>query len=133
MASEFKICEFIILSIFTVIMFYCGGQYHRLFFKELGWKSCKRRPFCYKRWNGKTIFFIYFLNSPLNSADLILQAYAAGLIGKNACGSGYDFDVFVHRGAGAYICGEETVSKFICTEIKSGFMNLIYISLLFNL
>ncbi|KRT82006.1 hypothetical protein AMK59_5956, partial [Oryctes borbonicus] len=26
----------------------------------------------------------------------------------NACGSGYDFDVFVHRGAGAYICGEET-------------------------
>lgn len=36
------------------------------------------------------------------------QAYQAGLIGKNACGSGYDFDVFVHRGAGAYICGEET-------------------------
>ena len=31
-----------------------------------------------------------------------------GLIGKNACGSGYDFDVVVHRGAGAYICGEET-------------------------
>jgi len=38
------------------------------------------------------------------------QAYEAGLIGKNACGSGYDFDVFLHRGAGAYICGEETVS-----------------------
>ncbi|GAB0114998.1 NADH-quinone oxidoreductase subunit NuoF [Acidisoma sp. C75] len=36
------------------------------------------------------------------------EAYAAGLIGKNAAGSGYDFDVFVHRGAGAYICGEET-------------------------
>lgn len=31
-----------------------------------------------------------------------------GLIGKNACGSGYDFDVYIHRGAGAYICGEET-------------------------
>ena len=30
------------------------------------------------------------------------------IIGKNACGSGYDFDVFCHRGAGAYICGEET-------------------------
>ena len=29
-------------------------------------------------------------------------------IGKNACGSGYDFDVYLHRGAGAYICGEET-------------------------
>ena len=36
------------------------------------------------------------------------EAYDEGLIGKNACGSGYDFDVFVHRGAGAYICGEET-------------------------
>jgi NADH-quinone oxidoreductase subunit F len=36
------------------------------------------------------------------------EAYAAGLIGKNACGSGWDFDFYVHRGAGAYICGEET-------------------------
>lgn len=36
------------------------------------------------------------------------EAYDAGLIGKNSCGSGYDFDVYVHRGAGAYICGEET-------------------------
>lgn len=36
------------------------------------------------------------------------EAYAAGLIGKNACDSGYDFDVYLHRGAGAYICGEET-------------------------
>jgi NADH-quinone oxidoreductase subunit F len=38
----------------------------------------------------------------------IAEAYAAGLVGKNAAGSGYDFDVFCHRGAGAYICGEET-------------------------
>ncbi len=38
----------------------------------------------------------------------INEAYEAGLIGKNACGSGYDCDIFVHRGAGAYICGEET-------------------------
>jgi len=36
------------------------------------------------------------------------EAYAKGLIGKNASGSGYDFDVYVHHGAGAYICGEET-------------------------
>jgi NADH-quinone oxidoreductase subunit F len=36
------------------------------------------------------------------------ECYSAGLLGKNACGSGYDFDVYVHRGAGAYICGEET-------------------------
>ena len=35
------------------------------------------------------------------------EAYEAGLIGKDACGSGYKFDVYVHRGAGAYICGEE--------------------------
>ncbi|OLY78814.1 NADH dehydrogenase [ubiquinone] flavoprotein 1, mitochondrial [Smittium mucronatum] len=36
------------------------------------------------------------------------EAYKAGLIGKNACGTGYDFEIYVHRGAGAYICGEET-------------------------
>jgi NADH-quinone oxidoreductase subunit F len=36
------------------------------------------------------------------------QAYDAGLLGKNACGSGWDMDVYVHHGAGAYICGEET-------------------------
>jgi len=38
----------------------------------------------------------------------IKEAYAAGFLGKNACGSGYDFDIFVQRGAGAYVCGEET-------------------------
>ena len=37
----------------------------------------------------------------------VAEAYEAGLLGKNAAGSGYDFDLFVHRGAGAYICGEE--------------------------
>ncbi len=36
------------------------------------------------------------------------QAYEAGLLGKNACGSGFDYDMYVHHGAGAYICGEET-------------------------
>lgn len=36
------------------------------------------------------------------------EAYEAGLIGKNAAGSGYDYDIYLHRGAGAYICGEET-------------------------
>jgi len=35
------------------------------------------------------------------------EAYEAGLIGKNSCGSGYYYDVYLHRGAGAYICGEE--------------------------
>lgn len=38
----------------------------------------------------------------------IKAARAAGLLGKNIQGSGFDFDLFVHRGAGAYICGEET-------------------------
>ena len=38
----------------------------------------------------------------------IEEAYERGFIGKNACGSGFDFDLYVHRGAGAYICGEET-------------------------
>jgi NADH-quinone oxidoreductase subunit F len=38
----------------------------------------------------------------------IQEAYDAGLLGKNAAGSGWDFDLYVHRGAGAYICGEET-------------------------
>ena len=38
----------------------------------------------------------------------IQEAYDAGYLGKNILGSGYDLDVFVHPGAGAYICGEET-------------------------
>ncbi len=38
----------------------------------------------------------------------IQEAYKAGFLGKNACGSGYDVDVILHRGMGAYVCGEET-------------------------
>lgn len=38
----------------------------------------------------------------------IAEAYAKGYLGKNILGSGYDLEVSVHRGAGAYICGEET-------------------------
>ncbi|MEU3018384.1 MULTISPECIES: NADH-quinone oxidoreductase subunit NuoF [unclassified Nocardiopsis] len=38
----------------------------------------------------------------------VADAYAAGLLGKNILGSGFDLDVVVHAGAGAYICGEET-------------------------
>ncbi len=49
-----------------------------------------------------------FYNEAVNLQIAIDEAYAAGLIGKNACGSGWDFDLYVHRGAGAYICGEET-------------------------
>ena len=49
-----------------------------------------------------------FKNRKVKHATFCCQAYDKGFLGKNACGSGYDFDVFVHRGAGAYICGEET-------------------------
>jgi NADH-quinone oxidoreductase subunit F len=48
-----------------------------------------------------------FVNEAKNLQIAIDEAYAAGLIGKNACGSGFDFDLYLHRGAGAYICGEE--------------------------
>jgi len=36
------------------------------------------------------------------------EAYAAGYLGRNILGSGFDLDIYIHRGAGAYICGEET-------------------------
>src|SRR3984893_16390877 len=49
-----------------------------------------------------------FYNEALHVQAAIDQAYEAGLIGKNACGSGWGFDLYMHRGAGAYICGEET-------------------------
>ncbi|MDB9818658.1 NADH-quinone oxidoreductase subunit NuoF [Pelagibacterales bacterium] len=49
-----------------------------------------------------------YYNESVVLEKAIAEAYAAGLIGKNACGSGWDLDIYVHRGAGAYICGEET-------------------------
>ena len=61
---------------------------------------------------GANAAYIYvrgeFFAEASNLQVAIDQAYEAGLIGKNACGSGWDFDVYLHRGAGAYICGEET-------------------------
>ena len=49
-----------------------------------------------------------FYQEGSNLQRAIDEAYEAGLIGKNACGTGYDCDIYLHRGAGAYICGEET-------------------------
>ena len=49
-----------------------------------------------------------YYNEHLVLQSAIDEAYDAGLLGKNAAGSGYDFELYVHRGAGAYICGEET-------------------------
>jgi NADH-quinone oxidoreductase subunit F len=56
--------------------------------------------------------YIYIRGEFIRETEVLRKAvaecYEAGLFGKNAAGSGYDFDLFVHRGAGAYICGEET-------------------------
>ncbi|MBB3955171.1 NADH-quinone oxidoreductase subunit NuoF [Novosphingobium sediminicola] len=61
---------------------------------------------------GARAAYIYIRGEYIREAETLFaavaEAYDAGLVGKNASGSGYDFDVFVHRGAGAYICGEET-------------------------
>lgn len=61
---------------------------------------------------GAHVCYIYirgeFYNEALVLQNAIDEAYAAKLVGKNACGSGYDIDIYLHRGAGAYICGEET-------------------------
>lgn len=49
-----------------------------------------------------------YYNESVALQKAIDEAYAAGLLGRNAANSGWDFDLYVHRGAGAYICGEET-------------------------
>ena len=49
-----------------------------------------------------------FYNEAIALQCAVDEAYEAGLIGKDACGTGFDHDIYVHRGAGAYICGEET-------------------------
>src|ERR1700741_3722109 len=61
---------------------------------------------------GASAGYIYvrgeFYNESRHLQIAIDEAYEAGLIGKNACGSGYYFNLYMHRGAVAYICGEET-------------------------
>jgi NADH-quinone oxidoreductase subunit F len=61
---------------------------------------------------GANACYIYIRGEFYREAEhlqaAIDEAYEAGLIGKNACGSDFDFDLYLHRGAGAYICGEET-------------------------
>lgn len=49
-----------------------------------------------------------FYNEAITLQKAIDEAYAYGLIGENSCKSGYAIDIYLHRGAGAYICGEET-------------------------
>ncbi|MDH5187517.1 MAG: NADH-quinone oxidoreductase subunit NuoF [Rhodospirillaceae bacterium] len=61
---------------------------------------------------GANAAYIYIRGEFLREAQAVQraidEAYAAGLIGKDACKSGWDFDCYVHLGAGAYICGEES-------------------------
>jgi NADH-quinone oxidoreductase subunit F len=56
--------------------------------------------------------YIYIRGEYYHEANCLQQAideaYAAKFLGKNAARSGWDFDLYVHRGAGAYICGEES-------------------------
>jgi NADH-quinone oxidoreductase subunit F len=65
-----------------------------------GWALGVRTAYIYVR--GEMLPQITRLNQALK------EAYAAGLLGENIAGSGYALDIYVHRGAGAYICGEET-------------------------
>ena len=64
-----------------------------------------------------------YFNESVVLQKAIDEAYEAGLIGKNASGSGWDFDIYLHRGAGAYICGEET-ALLESLEGKKGFPRL---------
>lgn len=58
------------------------------------------------------VCYIYIRGEFVKEAKIlevaIAEAYDKGYLGKNIFGSGYDLDMYVHRGAGAYICGEET-------------------------
>lgn len=61
---------------------------------------------------GAHVSYVYVRGEFYREAEALQraidEAYEAGLVGKNACGSGYDFDIYIHLGAGAYICGEES-------------------------
>ncbi len=58
------------------------------------------------------ICYIYirgeYINEGAKLQQAIDEAYKEGLIGKNSSGTGWDLDIYLHYGAGAYICGEET-------------------------
>jgi len=56
--------------------------------------------------------YIYIRGEYFNEGQILQkaidEAYENKFIGKNACNSGWDLDIYIHCGAGAYICGEET-------------------------
>jgi len=61
---------------------------------------------------GAHVSYIYIRGEYIREREALQaaidEAYDAGLLGRNAAGSGWDFDLYLHHGAGAYICGEET-------------------------
>ena len=61
---------------------------------------------------GSHLGFVYIRGEYVHPwrvfSTAVHEAYDAGLLGKDLRKSGFDFDIVVHRGAGAYICGEET-------------------------
>ena len=61
---------------------------------------------------GAHAAYIYIRGEFIREREVLQAAidecYDAGLLGRNAAGSGWDFDLYLHHGAGAYICGEET-------------------------
>ncbi|MBI1876467.1 MAG: NADH-quinone oxidoreductase subunit NuoF, partial [Acidobacteria bacterium] len=65
--------------------------------------------------------YVYIRGEYFRSAQrfrrAVEEAYARGWLGKNIQGSGFDLDVVIHRGAGAYICGEETA---LLTSLEGG-------------
>jgi len=54
--------------------------------------------------------------------EAINKAYEKNFLGKNACGSGWDLDIYLHYGAGSYICGEET-ALLESLEGKKGYLD----------
>ena len=61
--------------------------------------------------NASAAYYYMRCEYPLawqRTSQAVAECYAAGYLGKNMLGSGYSLDIYMHRGAGAYICGEET-------------------------
>ena len=86
---------------------------------------------------GASSGYIYirgeFIRERETLQNAIDEAYEAGFLGNNAAKSGWDFDLYLHHGAGAYICGEETAllesleGKKGMPRMKPPFLSLIHI------
>ncbi len=65
---------------------------------------------CYATRASTAYIYVRYEYGPATRAmqKAIDEAYGAGLLGKNILGKGFNLEAYIHRGAGAYICGEET-------------------------